>query len=290
LQLDLSSLEAGRYLLEGDRLTIVGDDGRDVVVDSDSLTRGWIRRLAPTDWRRGHAPGTHEGVVRSAWVALLMAIAHGLHVKWLTDIERLLVAENKFVQYAASRKLGVAVPRSVVAESRERIPVDFGESLIVKPLGPAQFVDEAGISVVLYARELATDATELDALAGAPFLVQERLEAERHLRVVTVRSRVWVCSLDAHDLPVDWRRLDQAHDAFAPTNDHPDVARQAGLLAASLGAGYSSQDWVVAGGRPYFLDLNPSGQWLFLPDPVASAVTDEIAEWLSSRTLRAAEG
>jgi hypothetical protein len=47
--------------------------------------------------------------------------------------------------------------------------------------------------------------------------------------------------------------------------------------------GYSSQDWIVtATGVSHFIDLNPAGQWLFLPNPGAREITDAIAEWLSS--------
>lgn len=284
LQLDASLLEQSEYLLTDERLVLV-DGEREVVVEGDGHARGWIRRLAPPDWRRHDAPATHEGAVRASWVALLVAAVRGLGVKWLSDLERLFVAENKLVQQAAARGLGIAVPRSAVTSTRERIPRDLGASLVIKPLGPGQFVGDEGIAQVLYARELLRDAPELDALGGAPFLVQERLDAERHLRVVTVGARAWVCALDATALPVDWRRVDEAHDAFVVARDDADVAEQALRLAARLDVEYSSQDWLIANGRPYFLDLNPGGQWLFLPEPVASAVAAEIATWLAGENV-----
>lgn len=287
LQLDASSFEQSEYLLLDECLILV-DGEREVVVECG--VRGWIRRLAPPDWRRHDAPATHEGAVRASWVALLVAIARGLSVEWLSDLERLFVAENKLVQQAAARELGIAVPRSAVTSTRERIPRELGDSLVVKPLGPGQFVGDEGVAQVLYTRELTRDAPELDALGGAPFLVQERLDANRHLRVVTVGARAWVCALKAEALPVDWRRVDAAHDAFAPSNDHDDVAERAVRLAARLGVRYSSQDWLIVNGRPSFLDLNPGGQWLFLPDPVASAVTAEIATWLAGENAPGASG
>lgn len=289
LQLDAASLEQTEYLLEDDRL-VVADGGREVVLEGHRRPRGWVRRLAPPDWRRQDPPATHEGAVRASWVALLVAIARGLGVDWLSDLERLFVAENKLVQQAAARELGIAVPRSVVTSTRERIPRDFGDSLIVKPLGPGQFVRAEGVAQVLYARELARDAHELDALAGAPFLIQERLVAERHLRIVTVGSCAWVCRLDASELPVDWRRIDEAHDAFVISEEHADVAAQALRIAARLNVGYTSQDWLIADRRPYFLDLNPAGQWLFLPEAVASAVTSGIAAWLAGEDAADASG
>ena len=103
----------------------------------------------------------------------------------------------------------------------------------------------------------------------------------RHLRVVTVADHFWVCALDARDLPLDWRREHHAHDAFQPCGAYDSVGALALQLARRLGVGYSSQDWVVAGSNVYFLDLNPGGQWLFLPEPVSSEVTAAIAVWLA---------
>jgi len=291
VQLDTAMLEQSDYALTNDALVLVAD-GREVAVARDQPVRGWIRRLAPPDWRRQAAPASYEGTVRAAWVALLVAIARGLGISWLSNLERLFIAENKLVQQTAAQALGIAVPRSVVASSRERIPADLGDSFIVKPLGPGQFVGDEGVAQVLYAHEVVRDAPELDALAGAPFLVQERLAAERHLRVVTVGAHGWVCALEAGELPVDWRRVDGAHEAFLVSDEHADVADDAVRLAAALGVSYSSQDWLVANGRPYFLDLNPGGQWLFLPEPVSSAVTAQITAWLAgeNETSRAGRG
>jgi hypothetical protein len=110
--------------------------------------------------------------------------------------------------------------------------------------------------------------------------VQSRLTAERHLRAVTVKDQCWVCELAAGDLPVDWRRDEAAHDAFVAA-DERGVERDALRLAGAFGVGYSSQDWIVSDGVAHFIDLNPAGQWLFLPEPVASGTTSAIAQWLT---------
>jgi len=61
------------------------------------------------------------------------------------------------------------------------------------------------------------------------------------------------------------------------TGAYVQVGASALELARTLGVGYSSQDWVVARGGSFFLDINPGGQWLFLPKPVSSEVTAAIA-------------
>jgi hypothetical protein len=284
LQIDVASLEENDYVVDQHGLTVF-DRQRKVVSDDRVVRRGWVRRLAPPNWRHDVPIASHAGAVRASWLALLTGIARGLRIEWLTNLEHLFVAENKVVQHHAARALDIPVPRSLVTSQRNEIPRELGELLVVKPLGPAQFLGDEGVAQVLYTHVLARDAPELDALANAPFLVQERLEAREHLRIVTVCDRAWVCSLSADGLPIDWRRVSEAHDAFTVREDFPVVAAQALRLAKSLGTGYSSQDWVVTDHAPYFLDLNPAGQWLFLPQAVGSAVSRAIARWLEGEIV-----
>ena len=88
---------------------------------------------------------------------------------------------------------------------------------------------------------------------------------------------------DAADLPLDWRADEGAHSSFRP-GSYPAIGDRAVALAARLGVGYSSQDWIIdSAGNSTFLDLNPAGQWLFLPEQTACAVTGAIAGWLTGQ-------
>ncbi len=55
-------------------------------------------------------------------------------------------------------------------------------------------------------------------------------------------------------------------------------------LVEHLHLGYSSQDWLLCDDGCYVVDINPAGQWLFLPEPIGNSVADAIASWLSSGT------
>lgn len=109
------------------------------------------------------------------------------------------------------------------------------------------------------------------------------MAADRHLRVVTVKDRAWAFELDAAGVELDWRLTEEAHHSFVAAQE-PEVARQALALAAKRKVGYSSQDWIVAGGEVYFVDLNPAGQWLFLPESDVTEITESIAAWLAGDT------
>lgn len=276
--MDIALLQETPYSLCGGILTLYEKNGV-VRTMFDSTTRGWIRRLAPPQWRQGVTLGGEQAAIRSAWIALVAAIAGATHVVWLTPLERLFLRENKMLQARAAQRLSIPTPPSAVVSDPALIPSELGDRLVVKPLRPATYTDAKGTEQVIWTQEISRDSSILDRLAGAPFIVQTRFEAERHLRVVTIGGQSWVCELSASDLPLDWRRHGNAHQSFELASE-PAVGHDAVRLAEALGTGYSSQDWIVTNGVAHFLDLNPAGQWLFLPDQVASAVTRAIASWL----------
>ncbi|MFI6713285.1 RimK family alpha-L-glutamate ligase [Nonomuraea sp. NPDC050478] len=243
-------------------------------------TRGWIRRLAPADWQRGVVIESVEAAEKTAWLSLLTAVLRTCGVDWLTGIDSLVTAENKLVQQTTARRLGIPTPATVVTNDIAAVPDAVGPDIVVKPLGPGHFFDRDE-PYTLFATPVHADDTVLEALAGAPFLVQTRIIARSHLRVVTVRDEVWGAALDATHQPLDWRAAPIAHRSFSVTALPHEIAQGARALAEALGLGYSSQDWAVADDGAYLLDVNPAGQWLFLPEQVATPVSAAVAAWLS---------
>lgn len=276
---DVATLESVPYSMSGGALKLSDGNGREISVALEPPTRGWIRRLAPPGWRSPVELDTEEAAARGAWATLIAAIAGARYVDWLTPLERLFIRNNKLLQTHAAERLGITTPATVVTSEPGLIPPELGERLLVKPLGAAHYTDAEGVDWVVWAQTVQRGSELLERLAGAPFILQQAVEAERHLRVVTVEDRCWVCELPAEGLPIDWRRHDPAHESFVAVSE-PAVSRDAVRLANELAVGYSSQDWVVTGDTAYFLDLNPGGQWIFLPDEVAAEVTGAIASWL----------
>ena len=277
LVFDTARLAEAGYSLDAAGLEIE-EDGERVRIEHG---RGWIRRFAPPGWRDDEPPRSYGGTVRSAWYALLTGAVSTLDVEWLTPLGRLSLAEQKLFQAKVARELKILTPDTVVVSNPERVPAEFGQQLVLKPLGPGSFVDEEGNTRVVYTNVLDRDDERLSELRGAPFLIQNRVRVDTHLRVVTVLDRAWVCAL-ATTSEFDWRRDDAAHDAFVAVEGYDDVAAGALALASALYVGYSSQDWIVDGERKVFLDLNPGGQWLFLPPDISAGVAAAIAAWLGN--------
>jgi len=254
--------------------------GEPVVLSMSVRARGWVRRLAPAGWDAGTVLGSHRAAVLASRLALLGAIVRDPAVAWLTPIDPLIASESKMVQYRAALRLGLRVPATAIAYDPEALAVELGDPFLLKPLGPGNFDDGNGRQRVTFATAVSPqDLVDVN-MADAPFLAQRAITATRHLRVVTVQGRAWTAALDATGLPYDWRRYGPAHDAFLDSAGESDVAAAAVRLAYDLGVGYSSQDWLVDNDGAVFLDLNPGGQWLFLPAATARPATQALAGWL----------
>lgn len=199
-------------------------------------------------------------------------------VHWLTDYWATMRGENKLIQYEAAARIGVQFPATRVVADKSDL-AGLGDPLVLKPLGVGAF-EKDGVAYALHAEVVSLDDAALDGLAVAPYIVQQLIPAVRHFRIPTVDGRSWPCELDATGLPLDWRTDDAAHAAWR-TSEASGVGDLAVRVAEELGLGYSCQDWVEdMSGSVWLLDVNPGGQWLFLPSETANAVSGAIADWL----------
>lgn len=275
--LDAATLERALLLVTPEQTILKTESGDDVMLPP-SPVRGWIRRLAPAGWDHSVQLGSHRAAVMASRVALLAAIMRDPSVSWITPVDQLYAAENKLTQYRAAASAGFRFPPTMIAIDRHDLAAELGEPFVLKPLGPGNFEADDRQHVVYVRPQYAADLEGVD-LLEAPFLAQSVMSARKHLRIVTVRDDAWVAELDSEGLPLDWRSHGPAHTSFRAAS-WPHVRASAIQLAASLGVGMSAQDWLIDEEGPVFLDLNPGGQWLFLPEEVSRPATKALAGWL----------
>jgi hypothetical protein len=278
LVLNPMTLASSTYTLSDSSLEIEIDGDRGRV--GPAPARAWMRRLAPEHWHQGTTIGSIEGAAAAAWLTLLVGLMRRESIEWLSHPDAVVVAENKLHQLATARNLGLPTPPTVVSNDPAAIHQLLGDDYVVKPLGPAYFIED-GHTRMIFTQSASRDLSAALA-SGPPLLLQERLVARRHLRVVVVNDRVWGFALDASGVPLDWRRDDPSHDNFVATDTPAQVADGARGICRTLGLGYASQDWIETDNGTFLIDVNPSGQWLFLPSPGSDEISAAIADWMAS--------
>lgn len=243
-----------------------------------SFTAGWWRRPGRPRYEE-YAHDVIDFVADECRDAFDGAIVSN-GSNWLTHPRDLLRAELKLVQMQAANKLGLRLPATLVTNMAQEAQ-EFARThgpVVVKPIRYG-LVASQPVPQVAFTSEVTL--ADLESLSGPPVIVQERIPARVHLRVVTVGSRAFISTLQAAEL--DWRMELENHNRFVPDESerYMTVASSALRIARNLDLGFSAQDWIETPDREvYLLELNPSGQWLFLDDGHRGAIGNAVADEL----------
>ncbi|MGO9180217.1 MAG: hypothetical protein ACLQBX_10230 [Candidatus Limnocylindrales bacterium] len=202
-------------------------------------------------------------------------------VDWLNSPVSLWRAEHKMVQLRTAHDLGLPCPATIVTNDATvaRAFLDRHPAVVVKAVRYGLVATSPLPEFAWTSRIRGDDDLELN---GIPIVLQAEIVAREHLRVVTVGDDVFAYRLTSSDL--DWRVSLENHGRWEPCLSTESVSCGARLLAAALGLGFTSQDWVVdSDGHATFVEANPNGQWLFLETSGDRRVTAAMVEWLVER-------
>jgi hypothetical protein len=198
-------------------------------------------------------------------------------------------ADEKFFECTLARKLGVAVPRTVVLPNHSYMPfIDPQRSLrnLEYPLDWQRIIDYVGLPAVLKAntggggrdvymvgslQELieAYDQTETKTM-----ILQERIEWEDYLRCLVIGREVLVFRFDPT------RPLGESYKADDPPSEalRQLAAAQALILTDALGYDMDTVEFAVRDGTLYAIDfLNPA------PDFDSFSIKQEGFTWALDR-------
>ncbi|MFI0544910.1 MvdC/MvdD family ATP grasp protein [Streptomyces sp. WSLK1-3] len=199
------------------------------------------------------------------------------------------LAQRKPSQLALAGRLGFALPPTLVTNDPEEF-MDFWDfyqgRVITKPLG-RPWVRHEGQGW-LRMTEFATtrDIGYADALRFCPLIIQAYVPKRLELRVTVVGERLFAAEIHSqrsNRARHDWRRYDQGTTRYAVHGLPPDVEDRCRRLVARLGLRYGAIDLVLTpDGRYVFLEINPSGQWLWIEDATGMPISEAVCDLLLS--------
>lgn len=195
-------------------------------------------------------------------------------------------AESKILQLTVARSLSFSFPDTLISNDPERIRSFFEThqgAVIAKPLRMGYF-DYGHEQRATYTTALtADDLTDDGALAAAPVIYQKLIPKQCDIRITVVGDRVFGAAIDSQPTAsarIDWRRADV--ELPHHVHDLPEGVQEACLqLMRRLGLVFGALDFVLTPDGEYvFLEVNASGQWLWLEDKLGFPIAREIACWL----------
>ena len=176
------------------------------------------------------------------------------------------------------RKLGFCVPNTLVSQDPDLIK-NFFESepggVIVKPL-------KASIKKQIFTVELTREFfNRPNDFKAFPAIYQQKIDGERHLRIVCLPAEIFVFLIKSKDL--DWRKRNDVEIQNIKTDNI--LADKCRLLLRKLHLTMGIIDAKIINDEMYFFEVNPQGQFLFLEAfsnvNLTNAYTGYLADTLS---------
>lgn len=257
-------------------------------LEAEDVTGVWWRRPLPPA-RRDDVP-----VEEAAWAASEARTAiegfwRMVDARWVNWPDANMAADCKPEQLARARRIGFAVPDSLVTNDPEALRAFAASSgpLVCKSLRFARIPSEQG-GRDFYTSALSEPGLEgLGDLGPEPYLFQTLVPKRYDVRVTVIGDDAWACRIESQAEPraeVDWRR----HEGTLPhaVEQLPsDVAGRCVELTHSYGLRFSAIDLVRdPHGDYWFLELNVNGQWAWVEQLTGLPLRARLADELLGRT------
>lgn len=249
------------------------------VITPEDLDLLWWRRVGkPRVPDRVTDPEAREVVSNDSRDSVIGAFRSGFEGIWVSHPDATRNAEFKLVQLRAAVEVGLRVPTTLVSQVPEDIRAfceNVGGRMIVKPVASA--IDVPLRAGVITLGDLPND----EVLRLSPAIYQEYVPGEDHLRACTWGSTVMCGTIQSQIM--DWRT--DRNPTIGTTEINDDTAARLAALNARLGLemGISDLKPAADGGPPYWLEVNPQGQFLFLEGLGGPEVARPFADFLMAR-------
>jgi len=233
-------------------------------------------------------PELFAGLQHKEWARLetekallwMLTSFDALYVNHPTSI---LAASNKLLQLNKARQLGFTIPETLVTGNARQAKCFAKSATVYKPLSrptPATVGDERILLTSLVnAKDVASPS-----IACKLSLLQRYVLKSFEVRVTVVGKQCFAVAIHSQRsdrAKTDWRRYDIANTPHYIHKLPIGVSDKCVALTTLLGLRFSTIDLIVTPSRQYvFLELNPSGLWLWLEKLTGLGITVALARHL----------
>ena len=194
-------------------------------------------------------------------------------IRWINSPDVAQTAENKFLQLKMAKAHGISVPRTLVTTDPDRVRLFLKSEgqIVAKALGPYSWKCTKDKDLAPYATVL--DAEQMLKLSDEDIsecvtMYQQRIAKVSDVRMVILGTDMFAYRvIQTGEEHFDYRLgFNENSDLqFIPLAVPDDVREKLLRFMSALKINFASADFAVKeNGEFVFLDLNPSGQWMFL--------------------------
>ena len=253
-----------------------------------------LDRIRAVWWRRPAAPAAPPWVTDAEQRANIAEVAglgitalwESLRALWVPAPPSIRARGNlKFWQLGVAREIGFDVPRTLVTnDPKAFIAFHANERsrIITKAVSPLATIDGRRPIMATHLVER-RDLRRVLAVRHEPVITQGLVSKTQELRVTVVGTRVFAAATRSDRMPttpIDWRAT-RDPVVFEPCRLPRVVAARCVQLTRAMGLTFGAIDLILTPeGRYVFLEINPAGQFGFLPG-LAADIADALADLLA---------
>ncbi|WP_281322746.1 MvdC/MvdD family ATP grasp protein [Flavobacterium aestivum] len=279
--LDTGSLEKTIVTFKNKTWSIKTEDGN---ISIDKVDCVWNRRTFVQLMLDEQDKDYKFNIWKNEWNKTLLGIYFYLKdVKWLNYYRKNHKAENKYFQLKVAEDIGFQVPDYLLSNDKKEI-LEFGkkhEQVVLKLLNQDFYKIEDNqfvgfyVNIIPYSKLLEFSEEEEN-----PIFLQKYIEKDFEVRYTVVGNEHFVCKIDSQKSEIaktDWRRYDLANTPHSIITPPDNIKAKIYILMKEFNLIYGALDFIVSkDGTWYFLEINPSGQYLWIEDLTGLKITDAI--------------
>ncbi len=276
-----------------DRITYQFGDGtipRIIVDETDldlSLVTGVWMRQKPLVIHPSWSPLEQAAANfrQSEWRVGLRHLSRVLqHAIWMNPIEEQTFITIKPNQLNLAQECGLKIPETRVTNDYDVVLDMFAryKKVIYKSLSWVAFPDQTGVMTNLISKDYVEENRE--SILKCPGIFQRFIEKEFELRITVVGNELFAAKINSPKegrASIDWRR---AHfdDIFEPFQLDSILESKIRAFQNKAGLVFGAYDLIVStDGSTYFLECNPSGQYLWLKDTCNIDISPSVASFFA---------
>lgn len=245
----------------------------------------WHRRVRSPAKPEGMDAGIYDFCLRENRAGFIGSLLTQ-SARWLNHPMAVWQAEYKPYQLKVARQVDLAIPKTIISNEPTHIldAYEKFDSMIVKPARSGHFW-QGGEEHSVYTSEVTRSTlASIDQARWTTSIYQERVAKQYDLRVTYVGGRIFAVAIDSQSDPqaaVDWRKTANPALGHSTSELPEEITQRLHKLMQSLNLGFGCIDLVLTpDGKYVFLEVNPSGQWLWLDDQLNLGISNAVADWL----------
>ena len=212
------------------------------------------------------------------------------NIPWINKRKISKAASNKIHQLSVAEKLGFEIPRTIISNNFVQI-LEFMDHLghteiLCKTItGYASPSGKVAFSSIIDRKLIKEQARSISI---CPAIYQEYIVKDFELRITIIGTEIFAVRIDGNlneNSRIDWRK-NIFSDMYSIWTIENELKSKLLYLHNELGLIYATYDLIVdKSGKIIFLEVNPSGQWMWLEECLNLPISTCLAKKLISLSM-----